>query len=185
MGTGHLIMGKLTDYLTGRTLPDTHDEQLIQKISRFLVEEKGYSKNDILSRRKMALTVAGKTGSVPVHFIIRMEKAYFAAVIYGPGSIVTRQRPTIAVARLFADYVIPFCVITNGKEANLMDTKSGKVIGKNLSSIFSKEEALLLLKGIHLETLSGEHREKEQRILYAMDILTEAECREFTCRTFS
>jgi len=55
MGTGHLIMGKLTDHLTGRTLPDTHDEQLIQKISRFLVEEKGYSKNDILSRRKMDL----------------------------------------------------------------------------------------------------------------------------------
>ena len=26
---------------------------------------------------------------------------------------------------------------------------------------------------------------KEQRILYAMDILTKAECRDFTCKTFS
>ena len=184
MGTAHLVMGELKDYLTGRTLPDTHDEQLIQKISRFLVEEKGYSKNDILSRKKIAVTVAGKTGSVSVHFIIRIKKVFFLSITYGPGSIVTRQRPTIAAARLFADYLIPFCVITNGKEANLMNTKSGKVIGKTLSSIFSKEEALALLKDIPLETLSEERREKEERILYTMEVLTQAECRDFTCKSF-
>ncbi len=182
MGTSHLVLGELTDYLTGQTLPDTHDERLIQKISRFVVEDKGFSKNEILTRRKLSLSVGGKTGTVTVHFIIRIDQVSFAVIIYGPGSIVTRQRPTLSIARLFGDSVIPFAVITNGKEANLMETKSGKIIGKDLNSIFSKAEALALLKNINLETLSNERREKEQRILYTMEILTENECKEFVCK---
>ena len=183
MGTSHLVMGELTDYLTGKTLPDTHDERLIQKISHFLIEDKGFSINDIISRQKMNLTIDGKTGSITVHFIIRIKGIVFAVILYGPGSIVTRQRPTLSVARLFENYIIPFSVITNGHEANLMDTKSGKVIGKDLNSFFSKTEAIDRLKDISLETLSNERREKEQRILYTMDILTENECKEFVCKT--
>ena len=59
MGTSHLVMGELTDFITGQILPDTHDERLIQNISRFLVEDKGFSKNDILTRKKLSLTVYG------------------------------------------------------------------------------------------------------------------------------
>lgn len=182
MGTGHLVMGELTDYLTGKTLPDTHDERLIQQISRFLVEEKGYAGTDILTREKMLLTVGGNTATLMVHFIIHINDISFAAIMYGPGSIVTRQRPTISVARLFRDYVIPFSVITNGLEANLMDSKTGKVIGKDLNSMYTKNEALDLLSDFHPETLTNEKREKEQRILYAMDILTEAECKDYVCK---
>ena len=183
MGTRHLIMGVLEDYLTGQTLPDTHDERIIQKISQFLIEDKGYLKNDVLTRKKMSLTLDGKTGTVTVNFIIQIDQISFAVIMYGPGSIVTRQRPTIAVARLFEDYMIPFSMITNGEEADLMDTKTGKVIGKGLDSIPSHKQALTLLKDIQLETLTRERREKEQRILYTMDILTEAECKDFTCQT--
>lgn len=182
MGTRHLVMGELTDYLTGQTLPDTHDERLIQKISRFLVEDKGFSQKDILSRRKMSVTAGGKSATVMVHFIIRINQIHFAVVMYGPGSIVTRQRPTIAVARLFGEHIIPYCLITNGHEANLMDTKSGKIFGKDLNSIFSKNEALTFLKSFLPETLTKDRREKEQRILYTMDILTGNECKEFTCK---
>ncbi len=182
MGTRHLVMGELTDYLTGQTLPDTHDERLIQDISRFLIEDKGYLKNDIISRKKMSLTVDGTTGSVTVHFIIYIDQRPFAVIMYGPGSIVTRQRPTIAVARLFEKYIIPYSVITNGREANMMDSKSGKVIGTGLNSIFQKKEAIELLKNSHAETLTPDQREKEQRILYTMDILTENECKDFTCQ---
>ena len=130
----------------------------------------------------MSLTIDGKTGTVTVHFIIRVDNISFAIIMYGPGSVVTRQRPTLSVARLYEDYMIPYSVITNGHEANLMNTKSGKVIGKDFDSIFSKKEALDLLKDIHLEKLTMERREKEQRILYTMDILTEAECKDFTCK---
>jgi hypothetical protein len=102
--------------------------------------------------------------------------------MYGPGSIVTRQRGTIAVARLFENYVIPYSMITNGTEAILMDSATGKTIGKNMDSFFSREAALHGLKDLHLETLTKDRQEKEQRILYTMDILTEAECSDNVCK---
>ena len=182
MGTRHLVMGELKDYLTGQTLPDTNDERLIQKISRFLIEGRGYCRNDILTRKKLSLTVDGKTASVTVHFIIYIDQKPFAVIMYGPGSIVTRQRPTISVARLFDEYIIPFSVITNGHEANMMNSKSGKVIGKDLESIFSRKEGRKLLQDFHPEIFTQDRREKEQRILYTMDIMTENECRDFTCQ---
>lgn len=182
MGTSHLIMGELTDYLTDQTLPDTHDERILQKISRFLIENKGYFKTDFLTRRKMSVTVSGKTGTVTVHFIVRINDISCAVIMYGPGSIVTRQRGTIAVARLFEDYIIPYSMITNGTEAIFMDSGTGKTIGKDMDSFFSREAAADHLKSLDLETLTKERQEKEQRILYTMDILTEAECTDYACR---
>jgi len=141
MGTSHLIMGSTKDYITGDTVPDTHDERIIQAVARFLVEEKHFSKNEISTLSKLELSVDGKTGSVTVHFVIRLGGKPFAIVMYGPGSIVTRQRPTLAAARLMAPHIVPMAVITNGTDALVMDAVSGVVIGKGLESIPSREEA--------------------------------------------
>ena len=47
----HLVLGEMTDYLTGKTVEDNHDERLRQKIARFLVERKGYGKKDVGEQR--------------------------------------------------------------------------------------------------------------------------------------
>ena len=44
MGNHHLILGELTDYLTGEPLTDTHDERLRQELAKWLVEKKTISK---------------------------------------------------------------------------------------------------------------------------------------------
>ena len=185
MGTGHLIMGELTDYLTGKTLPDTHDERIFQQISRFLTGEKGYLKNDIIPRRALCLSVDGKSGVVRVHFALRVYDVSLMIIMYGPGSVVTRERPTIAAARLIEEnYIVPFCAITNGREASVMDTRTGKVTGKDLSAIFSKTDAMARLNDYVPKKLTPERRTKEERILFAMDVLTEAECTEFACKIY-
>ncbi len=57
-------------------------------------------------------------------------------VRYGPGSLVSRERAAIAAARVLnPDYCIPLAVVTNGRDAELLDTKTGKVIGYGLHSI--------------------------------------------------
>ena len=183
MGTSHLIMGTTTEYITGHTVPDTHDERIIQTISRLLVEEKHFSKNEIATREKLTLTVDGKAGTVTVNFVIRIDDLAFAVIMYGPGSIVTRQRPTLAAARLIAPYVVPVSVITNGKDALVMDSVSGQVIGKGLDNIPSRDEAIRKLRDFTPAPVSTERREKEQRILFAMEVLTEQECIDFTCRS--
>ena len=38
MGKHHLVLGELTDYITGETRVDTHDERARQTIARLLVD---------------------------------------------------------------------------------------------------------------------------------------------------
>jgi hypothetical protein len=181
MGTGHLILGDTFDYITGRVVPDTHDERIRQAIAKLLVDVKGFDKNDIVVRQQLALTVDQMTGFIHVDFTIQMKDKTCMMIMYGPGSLVTRQRPTLAAARLFRDYVIPFAVITNGKGAIVMDTASGKNIAEGLAAIPSKQQ--LLEKTNHMDYLriSENQREKEKRILFVMDVLTHQECSDYTC----
>jgi hypothetical protein len=181
MGTSHLILGKTSVYLTGQVIADTHDERIRQAISKLLVDLKGFGKSDIQTRQTLKVTVDQKTGLVPVDFIISLNDKICMIIMYGPGSLVTRQRPTLAAARLLEYYVVPFAVITNGKDALIMDTASGKIIGEGLESIPDKQQIQKKMAYIALQRISDQQQEKEKRILFAMEVLTRQECSEYTC----
>ena len=184
MSTQHLILGKLTDFISGKTLIDTLDERARQKIARFLVEQKGYSKEDIEPRRMISLTLDEDRGEVKVDFIIRLGKKAFAVIMFGPGSVVTRERSTLAVARLVESYVVPYAVVTNGKEAEILESTSGTVISQGLDSIPTRPEAMKTMETLAFETIPKERREKEKRILFAFEVLAERECDEYTCSLY-
>lgn len=179
-----LILGQTVDFITGQPIVDTLDERARQKIARLLVEDKGYSKGDIEVRRKIPLTVDGNRATARVDFIIRLEGRAFAVIIFGPGSLVSRERPALAAARLVERYEVPFAVVTNGEDAELLETRSGRVIAEGLDAIPSKEEALERIGTLTFEELSEKRLEKEQRILYVFDVLAERECDEFTCSLY-
>jgi hypothetical protein len=181
MSDHHLSYGKIVDYITGHLVEDTDDERARQKIARFLTEEKGYLKADIHVQRKISLLVDGNQAETAVDFIIRMHGKSFAVVIFGPGSIVTRERSTLASARLVENYQVPYAIITNGKDAEIMETQSGKVIAKGLHAIWHKTDAQNIHKGHIYQTVSDERKEKEKRILYVYEVLAEKECNEFKC----
>ena len=68
-------------------------------------------------------------------------------------------------------YQIPLAVVTNCREAELLDTYSGKVIGTGLAGIPSKEEAAGLIRSLSFEPLTDETRaDRERRILNAYDV---------------
>jgi hypothetical protein len=184
MSTQHLILGELTDFITGRTLVDTHDERARQKIARFLVEQKGYSKEDIETRRVLPLTLDGDEGAVTVDFILKLDDKAFAVIMFAPGSVVTRERSTVAVARLVEQYAVPFAVVTNGVEAEVLETKSGAVVARGLDGIPSKLEATNIIGTVAFESMPKESLEKEKRILFAFEVLAERECDEFTCSLY-
>ena len=62
-----------------------------------------------------------------------------------------------------------------------MDTISGNVIGHGLDQIPSRSEAIKKLNEIQDTPLAENRREKEERILFVMNILTEKECDDYTC----
>jgi hypothetical protein len=177
------ILGKTTDFITGREITDTDDERLRQRLARFLVEEKGYVREDIEVKRRLELTIDDKKILSMVDFVVRIHGMSFMVIRYGPGSLVTRERPALASARILEPYPVPLTVVTNGEDAEVLDTLKGDIIGTGLASIPDKE-TLEQRGAITSHTLSAKQRETEKRILSAYDWLEHSlECDDDWCTT--
>jgi hypothetical protein len=168
----HLIYGTLADYLTGEELTDTDDERIRQGLFRMMVEEKGYPRDMLLPRLKIDTLFTRNFVTSTIELAVRIESKPFMILRYGPGSLVSRERSAIAAARvLFDDFCVPLAVVTNGRDAELLDTRTGKILGYGLHSIPAYETAGNLMKTLaFFPTLKGIKRERELRILNAFDV---------------
>lgn len=177
----HLIYGTLIDFVTGDEIVDTDDERIRQGLARFLVENKNYDRGDLEVRRRIETLFAKQYVVSTIDIVIREGDRRFLVIRYGPGSLVTRERPAIAAARVLEEsYQIPLAVVTNGKDAELIDTRSGKVIDQGLDSIPAKEDAAALVRQLRFLPIENEKRkDAELRILNAYDV--EVCCAGDTC----
>lgn len=168
----HLIYGTLRDYLTGEELTDTDDERIRQDLSRMMVEAKGYPKRSLLPRLKIETLFSRCFVTSTIELTVLCRGKQIMIIRYGPGSLVSRERAAIAAARvLHPDYRIPLAVVTNGQDAELLDTRTGKILGYGLDSIPSHSSAGEMEPDlIFLSPLSGQRREREMRILNAFDV---------------
>jgi len=167
----HIVYGTLKDFITGEELPDTDDERFRQKIARFLVEKKGYKKEEITPRLRICTEFSGNKVCSRIDFLVTVNDISFMVVRYGPGSIVTRQRSAIAAAKVLnPEYQIPIAVATNGEDAAVMDVFTGKVIGEGFDAIPSRDEAIKMLKDFKKIALDEKKKERELRILNAYDV---------------
>jgi hypothetical protein len=66
--------------------------------------------------------------------------------------------------------------VTNGEDAEILDTVSGKVIANGFDAIPSKKEGVEIVKKMDFHKISEKQAEKEARILYAFDIVGSCEC---------
>ena len=167
----HFIYGYLRDFLTGETLVDTDDERYRQRLARLLVEEKGYDKVELTTRLKIETLFGENLVVSSIEFLVAVAGRRLMVIRYGPGSLVTRERPALAAARVIdPELVIPFTVVTNGEDAELLDTWSGKVIATGLTAIPSRDRALVLIREAQFKPLTpGPQRQMELRILNAYD----------------
>lgn len=167
----HMIYGHLTDFVTGESLVDTDDERYRQKIAQFLVKEKGYDKNDLEMRLTIETLFAKQFVVSKIDIVVTIEGKRFMLLRYGPGSLVTRERSAVAAARVLDPFQqIPLAVVTNGEDAEVLDTHNRKVLRTGLSGIPDKKEAVDMIGSLDFSPLPDERREKELRILNAFDL---------------
>ncbi|MEW6429425.1 MAG: type I restriction enzyme HsdR N-terminal domain-containing protein [Thermodesulfobacteriota bacterium] len=168
----HLIYGTCADYLTGETVVDTDDERIRQDLARYLVENRGYDKRDIHPRHSIETLFAGQFVVSKIDFVLVIAGRRFLLVRYGPGSLVTRERAAVAAARVLdPDYQIPLAVVTNGRDAELLDVASGRVLGEGMEAIPSRHQAEQLVTTLAFPPPPDPgRREKELRILNAFDV---------------
>jgi len=164
-------MPEICDFITGQAFLDTDDEGIRQKIERLLIEEKGYSKQDIEVDRESEIVIGKEIHKSKVDLIVNVEEKRFMIIRCARGSLVSREREVISCARILDVYQIPFAVVTNGEDAEVLDTISGEVIGNGLGAIPSKANALEAIKQIEFKKLLEKRIEKEKRIFLAFDAI--------------
>jgi hypothetical protein len=177
----HIVYGTLQDFLTGEELPDTDDERYRQQLARFLVEEKGYGINELQPRLAIETSFNGQFVRSVIEITVCIAGRRVMVIRYGPGSLVTRERPAIAAARILdPEYRIPLAVVTNLRDAELLETRSGKVLAAGMNSIPERDELVVMLARLEFEPfVDAQGREREARILNAFDV--EVCCRNGTC----
>lgn len=181
MNDHHLILGQLVDFITGRTIADTHDERYRQKIARLLVETKGYRKYDIRCGQMVEVRAGAKRARVPVAFTVDVDGRTGMLIHYGPGSLTTRHRPALALARLAAPCQIPVVVVSNGEQADILDGRTGQTTATDLANIPARHQLRQTLARHTWEQISARQADMEARIAMAYEVDDRCPCDTDVC----
>ena len=178
----HLILGNLTDALTGEPLDDTHDERYRQGLIRLLLNDRGYAKSDLSARHPLTVRADARSGTLAIDLLVTLRERITMLVKYGPGSLVTRERAALAAGRLVAPYQIPIVAITNGIDAHIMDGAKGKVIATGLDAIPDRDQLGTIRRRAIFQPISASRVERESRLLYCYEIDGACPCDDTVCR---
>ena len=159
----------LVDYLSGLVIPFSNRDNIRQKLVKTLVEEKGYRKEDISLDRVIKFEIEGQQACSLVDISIALDNNTLMVFKCASGSVVSRERQIIAAARLLEDYIIPFAVVTNGVNIELLDTISEKVIGDSMQLLPTRQQLLENSRNLTLKSAKKNKLVYEQRILYTYD----------------
>lgn len=168
----HIVYGTLRDALTGEELPDTDDERYRQQLARWLLADKGYRPEDLTPRLAIDTEVGGQQVRSLVELTVALGGRRLLIIRYGPGSLVTRERPAIAAARLLEPaYRIPLAVVTNSRDAELLETRTGKVLATGMDAIPDRERLAAMAAELEFEPFADAgRRDREARILNVFDV---------------
>jgi hypothetical protein len=161
----------ITDFVTGKEIPNVGAEENRQQVERFLVNVKGYSKEDIAVDVKIEITIGMETYRSQIDLVVSADAGATSlmAIKCAAASLGSREREILAAARLLADYQIPFAIVSDGKDAIVLDTVSGRKLGQGLDAILSKEAALKKLNTLKFLSFPEKRREREKLIFRSYD----------------
>lgn len=179
----HMVYGVLRDYLTGEELPDTDDERYRQQLATMMVEELGYSKDEVETRLFIETIINRQYVKSTIDLTISLEGKRTMLIRYAPGSLVTRERAAVAAARmLHPEYRIPLAVVTNCRDGELLDTLTGEILATGMECIPARNKLVEMLPSLSFEPFDDSgRRDRELRILNAFDL--EVCCRGDSCKT--
>jgi len=152
-------------------VPDIGAEENRQDVERFLVNEKGFSKEDIELDVDIELVIAGKPYKSQIDLVVRVDGTRYMAIKCAAASLGSREREIIAASRLFESHQIPLSVVSDGKTAIVLDTVSGKKLGEGLNAVPTKDEIKEKLNSSELVPLQAERLEKEKLIFRSYDVM--------------
>lgn len=158
----------IKDYVTGMDIAEVGAEGNRQAVERILVLEKGFGREDIEVNAELAFEVAGDRYVSAIDLVVSADGEKNPCMVFKcvPGSFGSCEREIIAAARLLDQrYQVPLAVVSDGVDAVVLDTNTGKKIGEGLTAIPDKVMARKMMESQNLRPCSAARIDRE-RLIY-------------------
>jgi hypothetical protein len=159
----------IVDYITGRSIPNIGAEANRQKVERFLVEEKGYRKDEVQVDAPIAVAIGDEVYRSTVDLVVSIGDFPVIAIKCAAGSLGSREREIISAARLYGKTPLPLAVVSDGNTAMVLDVMTGKKKGDGLNSIPDRDAATALTEAAPLPAMAGKRLVRERLIFRSYD----------------
>jgi hypothetical protein len=140
-------------------------------IEYLLLEKKGYAPGDIRKSVSFEVRLGQETAHSCVDFLVSLDKRNAIIIKCAAGSLTSRERQVVAAARVLDSPPVPFAVVADPVNAEVLEVATGKVIGEGFGAIPLRDQLVTLLANAESKVLSPERIEKEKRILLAFDVI--------------
>ncbi len=160
----------ITDFITGRPVPDIGAEANRQIIEKLLITQKGYDKSNVEVDVNIRLTIDGKPYQSQADLVIKVGGKRIMVIKCVAGSLGSREREVVSAARLLDTYQIPFAVVSDGDSAILLDTISGKKIKEGPDAIPSLEAVSNRFDKLEFIPVSPKKIEREKLVFRTYDM---------------
>lgn len=165
-------MEYISDFITGKEVPNTGAEQTRQFMEKYLVEEKGFSEDNILVDEKFELEIYGEKYKTKADLLIKFDDKILCIIKTPAGSISSWSREVIAAARIFVpEYQIPFSIVCDGKNAEIYDSLTGTQLNVGIENIPSKKDLEVFLEKNSLVAFPGDKLERQKLVFRTYDTL--------------
>lgn len=140
-----------------------------QQVERLLVEDKGYLKTEIEVDAPIILKMETETYASRVDLVVSVHGYRYMAIKCAAGSLDSREREILAAARLLDIYQIPLAVASDGRDALVWDTLTGRLIGRGLAALPSTAHAIQNFNPNSLKALAPDRVRRQQLIFRSYD----------------
>jgi len=138
---------------------------------QLLLGEKGYAPADIRKRVVFDVVLGAETVASSVDFVVSVDSGSAMVVKCAAGSLSSRERHVVALARVIEGLPIPVAVVIDPMSAVVLDSVTGKVSGEGFEAIPSREQLKALVASRERTPLAPEKLEREKRVLLAFDAI--------------
>jgi hypothetical protein len=160
----------IIDFVTGKTIPNIGAEENRQAVERILVEEKGFPKSALKIDFPIEFSVGGTPHASAVNIMVFAKNGQpLMAVKCAAGSLGSYEREAVSAARLASDPPVGLALVSDGKNATMLETQKGRVVGNNWQEIPDFEHSDKWLLQYKTPPLSSKRLDQERLIFRTYD----------------
>ena len=158
------------DLITG--LPQTgSDDEYIRQAAEKLLLDLGYERAQVAVDHERSFNHAERCICVRSDLLVSIDGRPALVIGCRRGSLVSREKETLAQARLIADPWAPFTMVFNGDDAEFLDTESGEVLDTGLESLPGPQKLHELVMAKEPVTPEGDVLEMAVRVYEAYSFI--------------